>query len=216
LYRDLRGWALWTKHSWACSSPVETFRDILTRRVRLMLADEYQSSVICSFDDSRTRMFAAAKGNVQLCQRKKRKIRRVHDDGRCSGRRQTWCLGDNGDSSSLPMFDLIYKKLISGFRRDVYPIKYCDTSDLLLDRDINGCRNIGRIFHAYIESGGNINSRPATSSRVNNRRALNDEFDEGGEENDMDYVENQPQFNCFWRDRKLSLIKKSIGVIIRH
>ncbi|KAI9258733.1 hypothetical protein BDA99DRAFT_538664 [Phascolomyces articulosus] len=112
-----------------------------------MLADEYRSSVICSYDDSRTRMFVAAEGNVQLCQHKK-----------------------------------------TGFHRN------------LLDRDINGCRNIVRIFHAYIESRCDINSRPAALSRANNWRALNDEFDdefdEDGEGNGIDDVENQqPHFN---------------------
>ena len=63
----------------------------------------------------------------------------------------------------------------------------------MLDRDINGARNIGRILLAYIESNGDVNSRPLALSRGNNRRALvdvnDDEFDQDEEQQDIEVLE---------------------------
>ena len=58
---------------------------------------------------------------------------------------------------------------------------------MLLDRDLNEGRNIGRILLAYIQSNGDINSRPAALSRGYNRAALNDENDD-----DFDEKEENP------------------------
>ncbi|KAG2206207.1 hypothetical protein INT45_000990, partial [Circinella minor] len=172
--------------------PVETFRAVLARRTLVVLEDEYRTSVVCSYDDSRTRMFRAAEGSVQVCrEHRKRRIRRIHENGNNS-RRQCWCLDDEKDNL-VPTSQCDNAQDAVGFRRNVYALKFCDECDLLLDRDINGARNIGRILLAYIESNGDVNSRPLALSRGNNRRALvdvnDDEFDQDEEQQDIEVLE---------------------------
>ncbi|KAG2217035.1 hypothetical protein INT45_003991 [Circinella minor] len=77
---------------------------------------------------------------------------------------------------------------VVGYRRNVYTLKFCEVCHLLLNHDLHGGRNIGRILLAYIQSNGDINSRPAALSRGNHRAALNDE-------NDDDFDEKEENLN---------------------
>ncbi|CEG82009.1 hypothetical protein RMATCC62417_16141 [Rhizopus microsporus] len=148
-------------------SSSKKLRRHLSKKAVVILVDEYKTSKICSHRQTELYSIPVPERGYNCSHKKKKRLPHEKNASRK-------CLGEvNGHEQVLCRFSACQAKTQTASTPIIYPLKLyrqClagnSGGNLVWNRDVNAALNIRLILVIYVQSGCNINTRPAALNRV--------------------------------------------------
>ncbi|KAI7884112.1 hypothetical protein K492DRAFT_192141 [Lichtheimia hyalospora FSU 10163] len=139
------------------------FIEKLAREVLVIFIDEYRTSISCHHCGARLQLLY--NNFLNHCTHKKKKLREGTTATGNRRHKNTFCLDEEGNVLGLSIMCPQAGPVAAGHWRNlVYALKECPEHGIL-GRDVNAAANIRSVLRLFMETNGELNSRPVFLQR---------------------------------------------------